>query len=100
MIALFNHSHQIFLKKYQSKIQKYQTAFTSTQSSHVIEILELLRTCLNDSKFKFKGITITIDELGKHVEYAGSNQKDGDIYILQELAEFVCMDHQSQYSLM
>ena len=35
----------------------------------------------------FKGITITIDELGKHVEYAGSNQRDGDIYILQELAE-------------
>ena len=82
-------SSNILEKKYQSKIQKYYKQHShQPQSSHVIEILELLRTCLNDSKFKFKGITITIDELGKHVEYAGSNQKDGDIYILQELAEF------------
>ena len=82
-------SSNILEKKYQSKIQKYYKHHShQPQSSHVIEILELLRTCLNDSKFKFKGITITIDELGKHVEYAGSNQKDGDIYILQELAEF------------
>ena len=47
----------------------------------------MLQVFLQESKFNFKGITITIDELGKHVEYAGSNQRDGDIYILQELAE-------------
>ena len=82
-------SASLLEKKYKLKIQKYYDEHShQPQSSNVIEILDLLRNSLKDSKFKFKGITITIDELGKHVEYAGSNQKDGDIYILQELAEF------------
>ena len=82
-------SASLLEKKYKLKIQKYYDEHShQPQSSNVIEILHLLRNSLKDSKFKFKGITITIDELGKHVEYAGSNQKDGDIYILQELAEF------------
>ena len=47
----------------------------------------MLQASIHGSKTNYKGISITIDELGKHVEYAGINQKDGDIYVLQKIAE-------------
>ena len=76
-------------KKFKNKLITYHRDHKDNpQSGNVLEIISMLQMCLEDSKHNFKGITITIDELGKHVEYAGSNQKDGDIYILQELAEY------------
>lgn len=76
-------------KSYKKKlISFYKEHKNNPQSSNVIELLKNLRVSLVVSKARIKGISITIDELGKHVEYAGSNQKDGDIYILQELSEY------------
>ena len=36
---------------------------------------------------KNKRLVLIIDEFGKYLEYASDNPKDGDVYILQELAE-------------
>ena len=75
-------------KKFKNKLLNYHKDHKDDpQSGHVLEAISMLQKFLKDSNLDFKGITITIDELGKHVEYAGSNQRDGDIYILQELAE-------------
>ena len=75
-------------KKFKNKLLNYHKDHKDDpQSGHVLGAISMLQKFLKDSKLDFKGITITIDELGKHVEYAGSNQRDGDIYILQELAE-------------
>ena len=56
-------------------------------SDDLLDLLQMLQSSINSSKTNYKGISITIDELGKHVEYAGSNQKDGDIYVLQKISE-------------
>ena len=58
-----------------------------TSSDDLIDFLKLLQISITNSKKNIKGISLTIDELGKHVEYAGTNQIDGDIYVLQKIAE-------------
>ena len=75
-------------KRLKNKLLKlHNETFDLTSSDDLIEFLKLLQKSINESKKHIKGISITIDELGKHVEYAGSNQKDGDIFVLQKIAE-------------
>ena len=75
-------------KRLKNKLLKFhKDELDLTSSDDLIEFLKLLQASIIQSKKDIKGISITIDELGKHVEYAGSNQKDGDIYVLQKIAE-------------
>jgi len=51
------------------------------------QIVDLIETVLDKLKSKGKGLIIVVDELGKFLENAVDNPSDGDVYILQEIAE-------------
>ena len=75
-------------KKYKEDLIKlYKSKKNEPKSSDILDFISKIQSYLSLSKYNFSAITITIDELGKHIEYAGSNASDGDIYILQQLAE-------------
>ena len=75
-------------KKYKEDLIKlYKLKKNEPKSSDILDFISKIQSYLSLSKYNFSAITITIDELGKHIEYAGSNASDGDIYILQQLAE-------------
>ena len=79
----------ILEKSFKNKLLSFYKEHSEEPSSDdVIQLLQRLQQSIVDSKFQIKGISITIDELGKHIEYAGSNQKDGDIYVIQKLSEY------------
>lgn len=74
--------------KFKRKLLKfYKDKTHDANSDDLLDLLQMLQSSIQSSETNYKGISITIDELGKHVEYAGSNQKDGDIYVLQKIAE-------------
>ena len=78
----------ILESKFKRKLLKFHKDKAHDASSDdLLDLLQMLQASIHGSKTNYKGISITIDELGKHVEYAGSNQKDGDIYVLQKIAE-------------
>jgi len=60
------------------------------KASKIIKLLKDLQNQLDT--LSFNGLFITIDELGKFIEYAGSTKKD--IFLLQELAELSVSKHQ------
>jgi len=62
------------------------TALRNIDNPKAIEIIRIIKKLQIDlQKNKFKGLFITIDELGKFIEFAGAKKKD--IFLLQELAE-------------
>lgn len=75
-----------FTKKYQTKIDELlKSAGNNPGPNDVISLVKLVQASIVESQSPCSGIIIAIDELGKFVEYAGKNQ--GDIYLLQSLAE-------------
>ena len=75
-----------FTKKSQSQIDEFiKTVGKKSEPNDVIKFIQLIQSSIEQSKISCSGIIIAIDELGKFVEYAGKNQ--GDIYLLQSLAE-------------
>ena len=62
------------------------TELKKTENPKAIEIIRTIKKLQIDlRKNKFDGLFITIDELGKFIEFAGAKKKD--IFLLQELAE-------------
>jgi hypothetical protein len=53
----------------------------------VAEVFEEVAQKVCSSRAGGDGLLIIVDELGKLLEYAASSPKDGDIFVLQELAE-------------
>lgn len=51
------------------------------------QIIGMIEVVLDKLKSKGKGLLIVVDELGKFLENAVDNPSDGDVYILQEIAE-------------
>ncbi len=81
------------------KNNKFSKPFTKTidefnriknpNASEIIKLLSSLQDELN--KQDYSGIFITIDELGKFIEFAGAKKKD--IFLLQEIAELSVKEH-------
>lgn len=53
----------------------------------VAEVFEEVAQKVCSSRAAGDGLLVIVDELGKLLEYAAVNPKDGDIFVLQELAE-------------
>jgi len=77
----------------------YRTKPSKVNSELIFSLLGDIEHALVSSSKSIKGITIVIDELGKFVEYAGRKRVEGDIYILQELAERAVKPSKIQLSL-
>jgi hypothetical protein len=54
---------------------------------HVAEVYEEVAQKIRTSRNPGDGLLVIVDELGKLLEYAATNPNDGDIFVLQELAE-------------
>ena len=61
---------------------------TDPNASEIIALIEMLQDELET--LSYKGIFITVDELGKFIEFAGAKKKD--IFLLQQLAELTVND--------
>ena len=57
----------------------------NVKPNDVIQLIKLVQEALSKLKSGPKGIILSIDEMGKFVEFAGKN--NNDIYLLQSLAE-------------
>jgi hypothetical protein len=62
-------------------------AGNAVSGRQVAEIFEEVAQKVCSSRACGDGLLIVVDELGKLLEYAAANPKDGDIFVLQELAE-------------
>lgn len=59
--------------------QLLSTTEVSPSSSQVLEVI--------DKVTRIAPVVIVVDELGKSLEYAAANSHDGDLYLLQQIAE-------------
>ncbi|HEV2800362.1 MAG TPA: hypothetical protein VGW12_07690 [Pyrinomonadaceae bacterium] len=62
-------------------------AGNSVPGRRVADVFEEVAQKVCSSRANGDGLLIVVDELGKLLEYAATNPKDGDIFVLQELAE-------------
>ena len=67
------------------------------QATQLIELISLAQDSLHANGYK--GLIITIDELGKFLEYEARHYGANDIYLLQALAEHACSGHESNLLL-
>lgn len=64
---------------------------THVQASELINLVSRMQDALVANEYK--GLIITIDELGKFLEYEARHYGANDIYLLQALAEHACSGH-------
>ena len=85
--AIFNKINQLKNEcTFSKELIENAAKLRDTENPRANELIKLIRQLqLELQKNKFNGIFITIDELGKFIEYAGAKKKD--IFLLQELAE-------------
>jgi hypothetical protein len=77
----FDEFNSLFFK---SKIEELLNAGEDVKSRQIVELL--IEVSKHAATGKAKGLLIVVDELGKLLEYA-AHRRDGDIFLLQELAE-------------
>ena len=81
--------NEIFSKTDQEILNEKIESIRSSEeinSTNIFQLLELIQKILT-KKSKIKGLLIVIDELGKFVQFAGRNKNQGDLFLLQQLAE-------------
>ena len=81
-----------------SQILKEELKTTEPTSSEVLKLLSKLQDHLAKES-RFSGIVMVIDELGKFVQFAGRNKNQGDLFLLQQLAENTALAHQCSFNL-
>ena len=81
-----------------SQILEKELKTTEPTSSEVFEIAEQITRPLS-KRSQFSGIVMVIDELGKFVQFAGRNKNQGDLFLLQQLAENTALAHQCSFNL-
>ena len=78
-------------KKISSKLKKATETLAKKADPNASEVITLIEMLQGDLKtLGYKGIFITVDELGKFIEFAGAKKKD--IFLLQQLAELTVDD--------
>ena len=81
------------------KILKTKIIEKKITSSNVVNLVKEIQFLLKSSTNDYSGFVLIIDELGKFVEFAGRNRIEGDIYLLQQLAELSFQDNAVPFSL-
>lgn len=76
----------LVLAEVESLLREAQ-AGNAVSGRQVAEVFEEVAQKVCASRSCGDGLLVIIDELGKLLEYAAANPKDGDIFVLQELAE-------------
>ena len=79
-----------------SELKGYLDSESWHDSQTVVQAIDKL--CMAAKKAGLAGILLIVDEAGKSFEYALSDREGGDVFILQELAEFAQRLH--QYSML
>ena len=87
------------LDKDKKKTLKTKIANKRITSSDVINLVKEIQTLLQNSSNDYSGFVLIVDELGKFVEFAGRNRIEGDIYLLQQLAELSFQENAVPFSL-
>lgn len=91
--------HSEIADKDKKKILKTKILEKRITSSNVVNLVKEIQVLLNSSINDYSGFVLIIDELGKFVEFAGRNRIEGDIYLLQQLAELSFEDNAVPFSL-
>ena len=79
-----------------SDIQKRLKAAENGTLPHTSEITDLFASATGQiGAAGGAGLLLVIDELGKFLEYAAQNPADGDLFVLQSLAEFAARSDQT-----
>jgi hypothetical protein len=58
-------------------------------SHYVSQVIENLASLVNESE-EYRGVLVIVDELGKLFEYSVSHPEQGDMFVIQEIAEASC----------
>ena len=78
-----------------SNIQKRLDAAENGNLPHASEITDLFESATHQiGAAGGAGLLLVVDELGKFLEYAAQNPADGDLFVLQSLAEFAARSDQ------
>ena len=80
------------------KLIKITESGTSPQASEVTGLFESATRAIK--KHGGQGLLLVIDELGKFLEYAAENPVQGDLFVLQTLAEFSTRSEQTPLLLL
>ena len=76
-------------------IQKRLNAAENGMLPHASKITDLFESATHHiGKAGGAGLLLVVDELGKFLEYAVQNPADGDLFVLQSLAEFAARSEQ------
>ena len=79
-----------------SDIQKRLKAAENGNLPHASEITNLFESATGQIRAAGgTGLLLVVDELGKFLEYAAQNPADGDLFVLQSLAEFATRSKQT-----
>ena len=79
-----------------SDIQKRLKAAENGNLPHASEITNLFESATGQIRATDgTGLLLVVDELGKFLEYAAQNPADGDLFVLQSLAEFATRSKQT-----
>lgn len=69
--------------------ENLQKAGDTISSRQIIGHLQVLSDIVCSPEFGYCGLLLVLDEMGKPLEYLANHPESGDIFLLQELAEFV-----------
>jgi hypothetical protein len=73
----------------QSLSKELDSWTNQTDSRTVIQWIRSFKSIITSPENDYFGLLIVFDEMGKPLEYAASHPEETDIYLLQELGEFV-----------
>lgn len=71
--------------------EQVQRDITKANSRQVIAHLNALNDIICSPELGYRGLLLVLDEMGKPLEHLANHPESGDVYLLQEIAEFV--DH-------
>lgn len=68
--------------------KKASTILTTGSSRQIVTHLQALNEIICSPELGYRGLLMILDEMGKPLEHLANHPQSGDIFLLQELAEF------------
>ena len=69
-------------------LNQLEAVFSAGRSRALVSWLQELISVLTADPFKYAGLLLIFDEMGKPLEFVAAHPDEADIYLLQELAEY------------
>jgi hypothetical protein len=69
------------------KLEELSTPGDDVPAAHLTDVMDEAIETVAASDSGYSGIVLIVDELGKFLEYAATHPEDGDVFILQSMAE-------------